>query len=178
MRGCDRAKEEPRACATMRRADALHFAFMKKNPPSVHPALLPMLSYENATEAIAWYVTALGAVESSRLTSPDGKIGYSELRIGEARVAVSDVWPGFNRTPAELGGTPVVLNLYVENVDALFAQAIAAGGKELIAVQDQFYGDRCGRLQDPFGYIWILSTRVEEVSVEEMQKRFDAMCAS
>ena len=138
--------------------------------------LMPMLAYDNATEAIKWYRNAFAAEETARLTSPDGKVGYAEIKFGKAVVSMSDVWPGYNHTPQSLGGSTVVLNLYVDDVDEFCARAVAAGAKQVLPVQDQFYGDRSGRLEDPFGHVWIIATHQEDVSFDEMQKRFDAMC--
>lgn len=139
------------------------------------PALMPMLAYDDAAAAIDWYVAAFGAVETARLVGPDGGIGFASIQIGEAVIAVSNVFPGFSTTPAALGGCSVVLNLKVADVDAFFACALAAGAKELIPVADQFYGERAGRLQDPYGHVWIVATAVEELSAEEMQRRFGEM---
>jgi len=137
---------------------------------------MPMLVFDNATEAIDWYCQNFGAEEVGRLTGPDGSIGYAELKIGAAAISVSDLWPGYNHTPKSLGGWTVVLNLYVDDTDAFCARAVAAGATQLISVDDQFYGDRSGRVEDPFGHVWIISSRKEDVSFEEMQKRFDVMC--
>jgi len=147
----------------------------KEPESSQSTPLLPMLSFEDAAAAIRWYELVLGARETARLTSPDGKIGYCELWIGQATLSVADLWPELNHTPRELGGTPVVLNLQVENVDEVFARALEQGAKEILPVDDRFYGDRSGRIEDPFGYIWILSRRIEEVAMAEMQRRFNEM---
>ena len=137
---------------------------------------MPMLACDDASAALDWYRDAFGAEEVARLVGPDGKIGYAEIKIGEATLSVSDVWPGYNHTPKSLGGWTVVLNLQVEDVDAFCARAVAAGANQVLPVDDQFYGDRSGRIEDPFGHVWIIATHREDVSFEEMQKRFDAMC--
>lgn len=146
--------------------------------PSGVPMLSPYLAYRDAAAAIAWYVTAFDATEKMRLKQPDGKIAHAEITIGDAMIMMADEQPKYNRTPESLGGFTVVLHLYVENTDEFFNRALAAGAKELIPVADQFYGDRSGRLQDPFGHVWIIATCQEELPVEEMQKRFDDLMSS
>jgi PhnB protein len=133
-----------------------------------------MLAYHDAAGAIEFYRQAFGALELARLTEPDGKISHAEIVVGEARVMIADEYPGYNHTPEELGGSTVVLHLYVPDVDSFVARAVAAGATLLIPVKDQFYGDRAGRIQDPFGYVWIVATHVEDVTVDEMQQRFSA----
>lgn len=144
--------------------------------PAGTPRLVPMLGVRDAAAAIDWYVDVLGGVEEDRLTMPDGKIGYAAVQLGDARIILADESPDWgNHAPPTLGGTPVRLYLYVEDVDAVFARALEAGATEEIAVSDQFYGDRSGRIQDPFGHLWVLATHVEDVSSEEMRRRMDAM---
>jgi len=110
------------------------------------------------------------------MDGPDGKVGHAEIRIGDSPVMLADEHPdmGF-RSPQSLGGAAVSLMVYVENVDEVFRRAIAAGGKELRPVKDQFYGDRSGTLEDPFGHVWTISTHVEDVSHEEMGRRAEEM---
>lgn len=140
----------------------------------VRQALTPMLAYRDAAGAIEFYKQAFGALELARLTEPDGKISHAEIVIGEARVMLASEYPGYNHTPEELGGSTVVLHLYVPDVDSFVNRAVAAGATLLIPVKDQFYGDRSGRIQDPFGYVWIVATHVEDVTADEMQQRFSA----
>jgi PhnB protein len=148
---------------------------IKPIPDGYHTAT-PYLIVHDAKAALAFYVQAFGAVELMRLEGPDGKVGHAEIRIGDSPIMLADEHPqmGF-RSPRALGGTPVSLMLYVEDVDARFARALAAGAKALRPVQDQFYGDRSGTLEDPFGHVWTIGTHVEDVSPEEIQRRVAAM---
>jgi PhnB protein len=106
---------------------------------------------------------------------PDGSIGHAEIDIAGGRVMLAAENPKFNASPATLGGTTIVLHIYVPDVDAFVERAVAAGATVVIPVEDQFYGDRSGRLRDPFGYLWIVATRKEDVAAGEMQRRLDAM---
>jgi PhnB protein len=138
--------------------------------PEGYHTCTPYLIMQQAEEAIEFYKKALDAKEIMRLTMPDtGKIGHAEIQIGDSRIMLSNEAPDMGyRGPKALGGTPVSLHLYVEDVDAAFKKAIAAGGKEQRPVADQFYGDRSGTFVDPFGHIWHLSTHVRDVSEEEL----------
>lgn len=140
-------------------------------------SVTPYLCIKNTASAIEFYKQAFGAVESARLTDPSGKIGHAEIKIGDSHIMLSDEFPemGFH-SPQSLGGSPVTLYLYVENVDALAAQAVAAGAKLVSEVENQFYGDRRGTIEDPFGYVWHIATHVEDVAPEEIQKRFAVLC--
>jgi len=153
-------------------------AAVKPIPEGYH-SITPYLSIKGAAEAIAYYQRAFGAVELYRLAMPDGRIGHAELQIGDSRIMLADEMPEMPdivaRSPRTLNGTSFGLALYLKDVDAAFAQAIAAGGTVKRAVTTQFYGDRSGTLEDPFGHIWTLSTHVEDVSPEEMKKRMAAM---
>ena len=146
-----------------------------------HPrsaALQPItsaLAFRNAVGAIDFYTRAFGARELMRLTMPDGTIAHAELDIAGGTLSLSEEDPKYNATPETLGGTSVVLQLYVADVDAFVARAVDAGAQVVIAVADQFYGDRSGRLKDPYGYLWIVSTRKEDLSTAEMQRRMDVM---
>src|SRR3954447_10655166 len=122
------------------------------NPiPSDYPRVVPYLSVDGAAAAIDFYRDVLGAEESVRMDGPDGKIGHAELRIGGSVIMLADEFPGMSPpTPPKLGGTPVTVMVYVEDVDAVFAKAMSAGAKETAALQDQFYGDRSGQFEDPF----------------------------
>jgi len=143
--------------------------------PEGYHSVTPYLVLKNAAAAIEFYKKAFDAVELFRMPGPGGKIGHAEIKIGDSRVMLSDEYPemGF-QGPESLGGTPVSLMIYVADVDKIYPQAIAAGGKELRPLQDQFYGDRCGTLADPFGHVWTVSTHVEDVSAEELAKRAEA----
>ena len=148
--------------------------------PSNYPQLIPTIAVRDAASAIEFYRRAFGAKERLRLTEPGGKVGHSELEFGSSGLLMlADAYPEWNTTPEDAGGkTTVVLHLYVEDVDAVIERAVAEGAKTLIPVADQFYGDRSGRILDPFGHVWIISTHIEDVSEEEMKRRFAAMPSS
>ena len=132
----------------------------------------PYLSIKGASDAIEFYKKAFGATEIMRLGGPDGRIGHAELKIAKAKIMLADEFPEMNfLSPRTLGGSPVTIHIYVEDVDALAAQAEAAGAKVKRPVADQFYGDRAGSLEDPFGHVWHFATHIEDVSPEEMQRR-------
>jgi len=145
--------------------------------PDGYPQVIPYLSVDGASAAIDFYGTVFGATERVRMPMPDGRIGHAELEIGDSVVMLADESPEIDfRGPKSVGGTPVTLSVYVEDVDAVFGRALAAGASELRAVENQFYGDRSGQFIDPFGHRWNVSTHVEEVSAEEMRRRAaDAM---
>jgi PhnB protein len=138
----------------------------------------PYLSIKGASDAIEFYKKAFGATEIMRLGGPDGRIGHAELKIAKAKIMLADEFPEMNfLSPRTLGGSPVTIHIYVEDVDALAAQAEAAGAKVKRPVADQFYGDRAGSLEDPFGHVWHFATHIEDVSPEEMQRRAAAFSA-
>ncbi|TMB21146.1 MAG: VOC family protein [Deltaproteobacteria bacterium] len=140
------------------------------------PRATPYLCCKDAARAIEFYKKAFGATEAMRLSEPGGRIGHAEIRIGDAPIMLSDEYPEMDvRSPQSLGGSPVLIHLYVDDVDALASRAVAAGAKLLRPVADQFYGDRSGTLTDPFGHRWMIATRKEDVSAAEMQKRYDAL---
>ncbi len=144
--------------------------------PEGYHTVTPYLIVAGAAEAIEFYKRAFGATELMRLTQPDGKIGHAELQIGDSRVMLADEFPEMGaKGPISFGGTPITLHLYVPNVDETYAQAVAAGATATRPVRDQFYGDRSGGLQDPFGHSWYLATHVEDVSEAELHRRFQAM---
>jgi PhnB protein len=146
---------------------------MTKPIPEGYHSVTPYLCVKNAGEALDWYGRALGAKEVMRFEH-GGKVGHAEIRIGDSVVMLSDEWPeGGHLSAQSLGGTPVSLHIYVDDVDAAFRRAIDAGGAQERAVQDQFYGDRSGTLLDPFGHRWNLATHVEDVSQDELQRRMD-----
>jgi PhnB protein len=137
--------------------------------------LTPYLALKGADAAIAFYTKVLGAKEQFRIANPNGSIGHAELAIGDGSIMLADEAPAFGAlSPASIGGTPVRLHLYVEDVDAVMARAESEGATILRPAQDQFYGDRSGMIADPFGHQWFLATRKEAVSPEEMQKRYGA----
>ena len=143
-------------------------------------SVAPYITVVDATAALDFYRDAFGAVESGpRLTGPDGSIVHTEIRIGAATIMMAEHNPEFGTAePLSLGGTPVRLALEVKDADATVEAAERAGAKVLIPVDDQFYGYRAGRIEDPFGHIWIVSQLVESLSQEEMQRRLDEMFGS
>ena len=149
---------------------------MVKPIPDGYHTVTSYLMVRNAAAAIEFYKKAFGAVELMRFPGPDGKIMHAEVKIGDSPVMLAEEMPdnGFVG-PQSLGGAGVSLLLYVDNVDASFAQAVAAGATVRRPVQDQFYGDRSGTLADPFGHVWSISTHVEDVSPEEIDRRFAKM---
>jgi PhnB protein len=147
--------------------------------PAGYAGVTAYLIIRGAARALEYYDKAFGATEIMRFPGENGTIGHAEIRIGDGVVMLADEMPDMGyRSPEALGGTPVSLMFYVPDVDARFARAIAAGGTVRQAVKDQFYGDRSGTLVDPFGHVWTIATHVEDVSVEEMQKRMAAMMSS
>lgn len=144
-------------------------------PPGYH-SVTPYLIVNHAADAIAFYRHAFGAVEIMRLAGPHGKTWHAEIQLGNTRVMLADEHPelGFV-SPQTLGGAGVSLLVYVADVDAVFAQALAAGATPLRAVQDQFYGDRSGMLRDPFGHVWSIATHIEDLSTEEICARSKAL---
>lgn len=143
------------------------------NPiPVGYESAIPYLSCNDAAQAIEFYKRAFGATELMRMPDPSGRIGHAELKIGKAIIMLSDEWPeGGHRSPRSLGGSPVGIMLYFEDVDKIAQQAVAAGGKMIRELKDEFYGDRTGTLEDPFGHRWFIATHKEDVSPEEMQRR-------
>ena len=144
--------------------------------PQGYHTVTAYLIIDDAARAIDFYRKAFGAEELFRFPMPDGKLGHAEIRIGDSIVMLADAMEGF-RDPHAIGGTPVSFMIYVTDVDRIFAQAIAAGAKELRPVQNQFYGDRMGTLSDPFGHVWSIATHVEDVSPEELSARHDKYLA-
>ncbi len=143
--------------------------------PEGHHSVAPYLMVRDAAGAIEFYKQAFGATEVMRLSMPDGRIGHAEIQIGDSRIMLADEFPEYgNRGPEAFGGSPVIISLFVEDVDAVASKAVAGGAKILIPVSDQFYGDRSGRLADPFGHVWIVSTHIEDVSPEEIERRTEA----
>ena len=146
--------------------------------PKGYHDVTPYLSIRGAAEAIEFYKKALGAAEVMRMPGPEGKLGHAEIRIGGSRVMLSDEYPEMDFLgPQTRGGTSVHLHVYVRDVDAVVERAVAAGAKLLRPVEDKFYGDRTGTLQDPFGHVWHVSTHVEDVPPKEMKKRAAEMAA-
>jgi len=164
-------KAAPKAKASARKKSTAKVSFI---PKGYHTAT-PYLIIRNAAAAIDFYKAAFGAKEIGRLTMSGDKVVHCEIQIGDSKLMLADEFPEWGGTSPELlNGTPVGLCLYVKDVDSFFAKAIAAGGKEMRPVSDQFYGDRAGTLHDPFGHRWTICTHKENVSFKEMQKRSDA----
>ena len=144
--------------------------------PDGYPQVTPYLCVDGAAAAIDFYGRVLGATERMRMGGPDGKVGHAELQIGSGLVMLADEFPGMGqRSPRFLGGSPVTVSVYVEDVDAVFAKALDAGAKEVRAVETQFYGDRAGQFEDPWGHLWSIATHVEDVPPEEMARRAEAV---
>jgi PhnB protein len=136
----------------------------------------PYLIVTDANAAIDFYHNAFGATEYVRLADPSGKVMHAEIRIGNVPIMLADEFPDMGyRSPTTLGGSAVSILLYVDDVDASFEAAIASGATVTMPVQDQFDGDRRGTLSDPFGHVWLLATKQENLSVDELTHRFTAM---
>jgi PhnB protein len=143
--------------------------------PDGYHSVTPYLIVEGAARALDFYKKAFGAAENFRMPGPDGRIGHAEIRIGDSVVMLADQNPEMGaKGPQTYGGTPVSLMLYVENVDKVFAQALAAGATVERPVANQFYGDRTGGIVDPFGHKWYIATHVEDVPPAEMERRMKA----
>ena len=154
----------------------------KKRPvqpiPKGYGEVTPYLSIRGAAEAIDFYKKAFGAAELMRMPGPEGKLGHAEIRLGGSRVMLSDEYPPMDFLgPQSRGGTTVHLHVYVKDVDAVVKRAVDAGAKLVRPVEDQFYGDRTGTVQDPFGHVWHFATHVEDVPAKEMQRRATEMAA-
>ena len=140
--------------------------------PKGYHDVTPYLSVRGAADAIEFYKKAFGAAEVMRMPGPEGKLGHAEIRIGASRIMLSDEYPEMDFTgPETRGGTTVHLHVYVKDVDRTIARAEAAGGKVIRAVEDRFYGDRTGSIQDPFGHVWHFATHKEDLSKAELRKR-------
>jgi len=140
--------------------------------PDGYHSVTPYLIIHDATAALEFYKKALGAVELMRMPAPGGRIGHAEIKIGDSPVMLADENPEMNaRSPRSIGGSPISLMVYVEDVDALVARAVAAGATLVRPVANQFYGDRTGGIDDPFGFHWYIATHVEDVPPDELAKR-------
>src|SRR5262249_53305202 len=148
----------------------------KKAVPEGHHTVTPQLVHDHAAQAIDWYKKALGAEEVARAVGPDGKILHAESRIGNSLIMLNDAMGG-GKGPKGYGGSPASLWVYVEDADALFNRAVAAGAKvdegPMGQIADQFWGDRCGTFADPSGYRWTIATRKEDLTPQEMKQRQD-----
>jgi PhnB protein len=147
--------------------------------PEGYAALTPYLVMKNASAAIEFYKNVFGATERMRMAAPGDKIGHAELQLGDSVLMLADEFPDMGFLgPESIGGSPVSLMFYVEDVDSVWAKALAAGATEIKALATQFYGDRNGTLRDPFGHVWTIGTHVEDVTPEETQRRSDEIMKS
>jgi PhnB protein len=143
--------------------------------PNDYPRLTPYLIVDDANAAIDFYSSVLGAKERMRMAGPDGRVGHAELDIGDSMIMLADEHLDMGaRGPRTIGGTPVTLHVYVEDVDKVFESALKAGAKALRQLENKFYGDRSGQFEDPFGHHWNVASHVEDVPPEEMAKRAEA----
>lgn len=142
------------------------------NPiPEDYPQVCPYLLIDGATEALDFYTGVLGAMERMRMPGPDGTIGHAELQLGDSVIMLGDMPADMGHNPKSLGGTTVMICIYVEDVDTLFDRAIEAGATSVQPVETKFYGDRTGIFEDPWGHQWSIMTHVEDVPPEEMAER-------
>ena len=146
--------------------------------PDGYSTVTPYLSISSAKDAIEFYKLAFGATEVLRLNTPTGEIAHAEIQIGNSRIMLSEPCEDSPMpSPDTLGGSTFAVHLYVDDVDAMFEQAIDAGALDIRSVEDQFYGDRMGTLKDPFGHIWFVGTHKEDLSMEEIEERAEALFA-
>jgi PhnB protein len=152
---------------------------MAKPIPDDYQRVTPYLYIDGAGTAIDFYCSVLGARERMRMPAPDGRIGHAELEIGDSVIMLADANPDMDvRSPRSIGGTPIALHLYVDDVDSVFGKAVEAGANQLRPIENQFYGDRSGQFEDPFGHRWNVATHVEDVPPDEMAKRAAAAMAA
>jgi PhnB protein len=143
-----------------------------KSIPDGYHTVTPYLIIKGAAAAIEFYKRVFGATELMRMPSPDGRIGHAEIKIGDSAIMLADEHPEMGyRSPQSLGGTAVSMMVYVDRVDDVVKRAVEAGAKEMRPVENQFYGDRSGTLQDPYGHTWTIATHMEDIPPEEMRKR-------
>ena len=145
--------------------------------PDGYPRVMAYLAIDGAGDAIEFYKKIFGAEERFRMPTPDNKIGHAELQIGDSVIMMADSFPDMNVDPKKLGGTPVTMTIYVDDVDKTQKAALEAGATEVQPVEDKFYGDRAGAFDDPWGHRWNVMTHVEDVPPEEMEKRAAAFAA-
>ena len=150
---------------------------MKKIPEGMH-SITPHLVCAGAAKALDFYQQAFGATEVGRMPGPDGRLMHAAMKIGDSTVMLADEMPEWGSLgPKALKGSPVTIHIYVEDVDALVARAVKAGAKVTMPVEEQFWGDRYGKLEDPFGHHWSVATHVRDVTPEEMKKAMHQMSA-
>ena len=140
--------------------------------PDRYPRVMPYLHVAGAADAIAFYEKVFGATERLRMPDPSGKVGHAELQLGDSVIMLADEYPDMGiRGPSAYGGSPVTISVYVEDVDDVFERALEAGAKTTQEIENQFYGDRSGSFEDPWGHRWSVATHVEDVDPDEMQRR-------
>ncbi len=143
--------------------------------PKGYTAVSPALAFKGAAAAITWYKNIFGAKEKMRFDNPDKTIAHAEITIDDSLIYLSDENLQYNQSPKTLGGNSVNLCVYVPDVDAVIKKAVDNGAKLIVPAADQFYGDRSGRIEDPFGYFWVIATHVKDVSEEEMHRKMEEM---
>jgi PhnB protein len=148
-----------------------------KPVPDRYHTITPHIVCKPAAKAIEFYAKAFGAEDQGQMLGPDGLVMHAEIKIGDSVIMLSDEMEGGGKSPVTLGGNHGALMIYVENVDKAFERAIAAGAKVDVPLENQFWGDRYGRVLDPFGHKWALATHIEDVSMEEMERRMAKMSA-
>lgn len=147
-----------------------------KSIPDGYPRVIPSLIIDGAPAAIKFYDAVLGTTVRMRMDSPDGRVGHAELQLGDSVLMLADEFPDMGYLgPKSVGGTSVTLSVYVDDVDAVFERALAAGATEVRAVENQFYGDRSGQFEDPFGHRWNVATHIEDVPEDELMRRATEM---
>src|SRR5437016_13762632 len=159
-----------------RRVQRRSHCMATKPIPDGYRTATPYLILKGAAEAIEFYKRAFGATELLRMADPNGRVGHAEIRIGDSVIMLADEHPEMgHRGPRSLGGSSVSIMLYLPDVDAVFERALKAGARAQRPVQNQFYGDRSGTLEDPFGHVWTIATHVEDVPPEELKRRAEAV---
>jgi PhnB protein len=147
-----------------------------KHIPDGYHSITPYLIVGDAARALEFYKAVFGAIEIMRMSAPGGKIGHAEIQIGDSKIMLADEHPEMGyRGPRAFGGSAVGIHLYIEDVDTVFNRAVAAGATVKSPVKDQFYGDRSGNIEDPFGHVWHIATHKEDLSPEEIRKRVAAL---
>jgi PhnB protein len=149
-----------------------------KPVPDGYHTLTPFLTVRDAVKAIEFYKQAFGAEQRGVMKGPDGKVMHAELKIGDSIIMLSDEFPDFGaKSPESIGGSAMGLHIYLDGVDAAFERAVKAGAEVEMPVADQFWGDRYGKLKDPFGHKWSIGTHIKDLSMDEMKKGMDEAMA-
>jgi PhnB protein len=175
LAGVCRSRREVFSASALQHSIPQHVPVMKSIPEGMH-TVTPHLICAGAAEAIEFYKKAFGAVELSRMPGPDGKVMHASIRIGDSVIMLNDEFPEWGSFGAKhFKGSPVIIHLYVENADAAFDQAMRAGAKVTMPLADMFWGDRYGKVEDPFGHQWSIGTHIRDVTPEQMQKAMEQM---